>query len=107
MCTLILTGTGKHYISPGSIKILLQLSTIQVHRMPYVGNTLLNPSICVAIKHNSSTQHAIFWQYTFKSFNVCKVYCQNMACGVLELGLIATKIEGFKSVLPTYGMRCT
>jgi hypothetical protein len=23
------------------------------------------------------------------------------------LGLIATKIEGFKSVLPTYGMRCT
>jgi hypothetical protein len=29
-----------------------------------------------------------------------KVYCQNMACGVLELCLIATKIEGFKRVLP-------
>jgi hypothetical protein len=36
-----------------------------------------------------------------------KVYCQNMACGVLELCLIATKIEGFKSVLPKYGMLCT
>jgi hypothetical protein len=33
-----------------------------------------------------------------------KVYCQNMACGVLELCLIATKIEGFKRVLPKYGM---
>jgi hypothetical protein len=32
-----------------------------------------------------------------------KVYCQNMACGVLELCLIATKFEGFKSVLPKYG----
>jgi hypothetical protein len=37
--------------------------------MPYFGYALLNPSICVAIKHNSSTSHAIFWQYTFKSFN--------------------------------------
>jgi hypothetical protein len=27
-----------------------------------------------------------------------------MACGVLEFCLIATKIEGFKSVLPKYGM---
>jgi hypothetical protein len=36
-----------------------------------------------------------------------KIYCQNMACGVLELCLIATQIEGFKSVLPKYGMRCT
>jgi hypothetical protein len=32
-----------------------------------------------------------------------KVYCQNMACGVLELCLIATKIEGFKRALPKYG----
>jgi hypothetical protein len=30
-----------------------------------------------------------------------------MACDVLELCLIATQIEGFKSLLPTYGMRCT
>jgi hypothetical protein len=27
-----------------------------------------------------------------------------MACGVLELCLIATKFEGFKSLLPKYGM---
>jgi hypothetical protein len=27
-----------------------------------------------------------------------------MACDVLELCLIATKIEGFKSLLPKYGM---
>jgi hypothetical protein len=30
---------------------------------PYFDNKLLNPSIFVAIKHNSSTPHAIFWQY--------------------------------------------
>jgi hypothetical protein len=35
-----------------------------------------------------------------------KVYCQNMAFCVLELCLIATIIEGFKSLLPKYGMRC-
>jgi hypothetical protein len=31
----------------------------------------------------------------------------NMTCCALELCLIATKIEGFKSLLPKYGMRCT
>jgi hypothetical protein len=46
--------------------------------MPYFGNTLLNPSMFVTIKHN-----------------------------VLELCLIAKKFEGFKSLLPKYGMRCT
>jgi hypothetical protein len=51
--------------------------------MPYFGNKLLNPSISFAIKHNSSTPH--------------EVYCQNMACDVLELCLIATQMEGFKS----------
>jgi hypothetical protein len=79
--------------------------------MPYFGNTLLNPSIFVGIKHNSSTPHAIFWQYVLINFRtyivITKVYCQNMACGVLELCLIATKIEGFKRVLPKYGMLCT
>jgi hypothetical protein len=54
--------------------------------MPYFGNKLLNPSISFTIKHNSSTSHAIY---------------------VLELCLIAKKIEGFKSLLPKYGMRCT
>jgi hypothetical protein len=42
-----------------------------------------------------------------KKLKDLKVYCQNMACDVLELCLIATKIEGFKSLLPKYGMRCT
>jgi hypothetical protein len=72
--------------------------------MPYFGNKLLNPSIFVGIKHNSRTPHAIFWQYALINF---RTYIQNMACCVLELCLIATKIEGFKSVLPKYGMRCT
>jgi hypothetical protein len=34
--------------------------------MPYFGNKPLNPSIFAAIKHNSSTPHAIFWQYAEK-----------------------------------------
>jgi hypothetical protein len=40
-----------------------------------------------------------------KKLKNLKVYCQNMACDVLELCLIATKIEGFKSLLPKYGMQ--
>jgi hypothetical protein len=63
--------------------------------MPYVGNKLLNPSICVAIKHNSSTSHAIFCCFkiiigkqkvlrkvsviTMKVLKLNKTYYQNMA----------------------------
>jgi hypothetical protein len=39
--------------------------------MPYFGYALLNTSICVAIKHNSSQL-----QQKLKDI---KVYCQNMA----------------------------
>jgi hypothetical protein len=41
--------------------------------MPYFGNKPLNPSIFAAIKHNSSTPHAIFWQYALKNFRTCIV----------------------------------
>jgi hypothetical protein len=83
---------------------LLQLSTIQVHRMPYFGNTLLNPSNFLAIKHNSSTRmpsfcfkiiigkqkvHRKVSVITMKVLKFIKTYCQNMAWGVLELCLIA------------------
>ena len=42
-----------------------------------------------------------------KKMKDLKVYCQNMACGAFELCFIAAKIEGFKSLLPKYGIRRT
>jgi hypothetical protein len=44
---------------------------------------------------------------TESSATASKVYCQHMACDVLESCLIAAKIEGFKGLLPKYGMWCT
>jgi hypothetical protein len=41
-----------------------------------------------------------------QKFKDLKVDCQNMACDVLELYLIAAKVEEFKTLLPKYGMRC-
>jgi hypothetical protein len=50
--------------------------------MPYFGNKLLNPSICVAIKHNSSTSHAkrIIATLAVALLSVLKLLLENKKC---------------------------